>query len=120
MALDQFQAVILPKVHGTQHLVKYLPPSTLDFFIMLSSVVGIIGGPSQGNYAAASAFQDAYARYLTSIGEPTVTLDLGWIQGAGYVEDNKIASDYVSGQGMQPVPLDIFFRSLSYAMTREA
>ncbi|KAF1988100.1 ketoacyl-synt-domain-containing protein, partial [Aulographum hederae CBS 113979] len=116
MAPDQFHEVVRPKVQGTQYLVKYLPPSSLDFFVMLSSVVGIIGGPSQGNYVAASTFQDSYARHLTSIGEPVTSLDLGWIQGAGYVEENAVASAFVSKNGMKPVPLDNFFQALAYAI----
>lgn len=119
MTPEQFQTVVLPKIQGTQHLVKYLPPSSLDFFVMLSSVVGIFGGPTQGNYVAGSVFQDAYARYLTSIGEPATVLDLGWIKGAGYVEENQIASAYVASQGMQPVTLDTFFKALSYAVTKK-
>jgi len=119
MSVDQFTTVTGPKVGGSEHLVKYLPPANLDFFVMLSSVVAIIGGPSQGNYVAASLFQDQYARYLTSIGQPTTVLDLGWIQGAGYVEENKIAAEYVASQGMQPVTMDTFFRGLSYAMTKK-
>ncbi|KAF2670067.1 hypothetical protein BT63DRAFT_228744 [Microthyrium microscopicum] len=119
MTKDQFHEVVVPKVQGTQNLVKYLPPCTLDFFIILSSVVGIIGGPTQGNYVAASTFQDSYARYLTSMGQPVTSLDLGWMKGAGYVEENKFASDYVASQGMQPVSMDTFFRALSYAIKRK-
>lgn len=119
MSADQFRQVILPKVHGTQNLVKHMPPSTLDFFIILSSVVGIIGGESQGSYVAASTFQDNYARYLTSIGQPTTCLDLGWIQGAGYVEVNKAASAFVAKKGMKPVPIDALFQGLSYAMAHK-
>jgi acyl carrier protein len=119
MTVEQFHQVILPKVHGTQYLVKYCPPSGLDFFVMLSSVVGVVGGPGQVNYSAASVFQDSYARYLTSIGEPTTCLDLGWIKGAGYVEEHKNSSIYIASKGMQPVSLNTFFRALSYAFTRK-
>ena len=119
MTADQFSEVVRTKVQGTQHLVKFLPPSSLDFFVILSSVVGIIGGPSQGNYVAASTFQDSFARYLTGIGQPVTTLDLGWIQGAGYVEENAVASAFVEKNGMKPVPLDTLLQALSYAITRK-
>jgi choline/carnitine o-acyltransferase/KR domain-containing protein/phosphopantetheine binding protein len=119
MKAEQFHQVLLPKVHGTQYLVKYCPPSCLDFFIMLSSVVGVAGGPGQANYSAASVFQDNYARYLTSIGEPTITLDLGWMKGAGYIEEHQLSVHYVANKGMQPVTMDTFFRALSYAFSRK-
>ena len=119
MTADQFNEVVRTKVQGTQHLVKFLPPKSLDFFVILSSVVGIIGGPSQGNYVAASVFQDSYARYLTSIGQPVTSLDLGWIQGAGYVEENAVASAFVEKNGMKPVKLDTLLQALSYAISRK-
>lgn len=119
MTAEQFRSVILPKVYGTQHLVDNLPPRNLDFFIMLSSVCGIVGGLGQGNYAAASGFQDSYARHMTSVGEPTTCLDLGWIQGAGYVEETEGASSHVAKHGLKPVPIDVLLRALSYAMKRK-
>ncbi|PQE07594.1 carnitine O-acetyltransferase protein [Rutstroemia sp. NJR-2017a BBW] len=119
MTMDQFSEVVQTKVQGTEYLVKLLPPSSLDFFVILSSIVGIIGGPIQGNYAAASTFQGAYARYLTSIGQPVTTLDLGWIQGAGYVEESAVASAFIEEKGMKPVPLNTLLQALSYAITRK-
>jgi hypothetical protein len=119
MTVEQYNTVILPKIHGTQYLVKYMPPNTLDFFVMLSSIVGVVGGPSQSNYSSAGTFMDNYARHLTSIGQPATCMDLGWIQGAGYVEENKFASDYVASQGMQPISTDVFFRALSFVIKRK-
>lgn len=119
MTVEQYNTVILPKIHGTQYLVKYMPPNTLDFFVMLSSIVGVVGGPSQSNYSSAGTFMDNYARHLTSIGQPATCMDLGWIQGAGYVEENKFASDYVASQGMQPISVDVFFRALSFVIKRK-
>jgi zearalenone synthase (highly reducing iterative type I polyketide synthase) len=52
-------------------------PRDIDFFIVLSSFMGIFGSRTQGNYAAAGAYQDALAHYRRSQGLKAVSLDLG-------------------------------------------
>lgn len=51
----------------------------MDFFILASSMTGILGQATQINYAAGNTFQDALAKYRISIGEKAVSLDLGII-----------------------------------------
>lgn len=66
-------------------------PQNMDFFILLSSLVGIYGSIAQANYAAGCAFQDALARYRTSIlSLPTsISLNLGWFSTIGIVSENE-------------------------------
>jgi hypothetical protein len=59
----------------------------LSFFVMLSSVTGILGNVSQANYAAGNTFQDALARHRTANGLPTVSVDLGQAMDTGYVAE---------------------------------
>ncbi len=51
MTVDNFWAAVLPKVNVTRNLHNHLPKD-LDFFVCMSSLVGVIGNRSQGNYAA--------------------------------------------------------------------
>ncbi|KAI1735289.1 reducing type I polyketide synthase, partial [Xylaria scruposa] len=83
---------ILPKVHGSWNLHTALP-SDLDFFIMLSSAVGIFGNSGQSNYAAGNTFQDALARYRVAHGQKSVAIDLGMILGEGFVAERKDIQD---------------------------
>lgn len=76
MSQDQWHDTLKPKVEGTWNLHK-LMPRDLDFFIILSSFIGIFGSRTQGNYAAAGAYQDALAHYRRSQGLKAVSLDLG-------------------------------------------
>ena len=63
MELEDWNTAVSPKVWGTRNMYKaFCSPETTDFFIMLSSVASLIGSPSQSNYAAGNAFQDAFAR----------------------------------------------------------
>lgn len=98
MSLDDFNAAILPKVQGTWNLHNYLGED-MDFFIMLSSLAGVIGNPSQSNYTAGGAFQDALARYRVSQGLPGVSLDIGAVKNVGYVASNKSVHDRLERSG---------------------
>jgi hypothetical protein len=70
------------KTHGSWNLHSLLP-SNLDFFIMLSSMIGIFGNSSQANYAAGNTYQDCLARYRQSLGLKATALDLGAVSEIG-------------------------------------
>lgn len=76
MSHSQWHDALRSKVSGTWNLHK-LMPKDLDFFIILSSFMGIFGSRTQGNYAAAGAYQDSLAHYRRSQGLKAVSLDLG-------------------------------------------
>jgi zearalenone synthase (highly reducing iterative type I polyketide synthase) len=76
MSHSQWHDALRAKVDGTWNLHK-LMPKDLDFFIILSSFMGIFGSRTQGNYAAAGAYQDSLAHYRRSQGLKAVSLDLG-------------------------------------------
>lgn len=59
----------------------------MDFFVILGSIAAFIGPASQSNYAGASAFQDAFARRRRARGEHCVTIDLGAVEGIGYIAE---------------------------------
>lgn len=78
MTLDDWIAATKSKVQGSWNLHTLLPPK-MDFFILASSMTGIVGQATQINYAAGNTFQDALAKYRISIGERAVSLNLGVI-----------------------------------------
>lgn len=83
MTFKQWQTAVRPKVDGTLHLHNNLPD--LSYFVMLSSGTAITGNVSQANYGAGNTFQDALARHRTAHGQPAVSINLGPVEGAGYV-----------------------------------
>ncbi|KAI2628557.1 hypothetical protein GGR54DRAFT_636275 [Hypoxylon sp. NC1633] len=87
MSLDEWQAVLDPKLSGTWNLHRILPEK-MDFFVILSSAGGMIGSSGQSQYNAASTFQDAFARHRWSLGEQCVSIDVGVVQGIGYVAEH--------------------------------
>ena len=57
----RFAASMAPKVDGAWHLHRMTSDTALDFFVLFSSAVSMLGGAGQGNYAAANAFSTAGA-----------------------------------------------------------
>ncbi|KJZ79056.1 hypothetical protein HIM_01829 [Hirsutella minnesotensis 3608] len=88
MTHEQWGVATRPKIKGSWALHELLLPEKLDFFILLSSLAGIVGNCSQANYAAGNTFQDALAHYRRSKGLPGLSLNLGVIKGVGYVAEN--------------------------------
>lgn len=88
MTFANWTTTIHSKVNSSWNLHALLPRN-LDFFIMLSSIAGIIGSVSQANYAAGNSYQGALAQYRVSKGEKAVALDLGWMGSVGIIAENE-------------------------------
>ncbi|MCC5466705.1 SDR family NAD(P)-dependent oxidoreductase [Pelosinus sp. Bkl1] len=64
---DEVQEVLAPKVNGMVNLDRVSKDLPLDFFIVFSSGVGVMGNIGQADYAAANAFMDNYAKYRNNM-----------------------------------------------------
>lgn len=115
MTYAQWQTSLGPKVTGTLNLHSILGDS-LDFFILLSSGCGIVGSHGQGNYSAGSTFQDAFARYRTSLGLPVRTIDLGIVGSEGYTAENKSAAAHAKRQGVNFLRLEELLALVNHAI----
>ena len=67
--------VLAPKVEGTLNLVRAIGDRPLDFLVLCSSLSAWLGGFGCTAYAAANAFQEAFAR---SRATPYPVLAIGW------------------------------------------
>ena len=105
MTLDDWKESTAPKIEGTTTLDQVLPTG-LDFFVLMSSLVGVVGTVGQSNYAAGCAFQDAVARCRVARGEKAISLDLGMIVDEGVVaEDVGLARTMESFGHYQPMTM---------------
>ncbi|KAL8335898.1 hypothetical protein RB598_009873 [Gaeumannomyces tritici] len=90
MTLDEWRGAVAPKVQGTWNLhLATLGCARLDFFVLFSSISGIVGQPGQANYAAANAFLDSFARWRLSRGLPASSVDIGAVDDVGVVAENE-------------------------------
>jgi myxalamid-type polyketide synthase MxaE and MxaD len=74
---ERMKRVLDPKVGGTWNLHNATLNLPLDFFILFSSAVSVLGSPGQGNYAAASSYLDAMAHYRHNLGLPAMSINWG-------------------------------------------
>lgn len=77
-----FKEVFASKVTGLVNLDEASKELTLDFFVLFSSIAGVLGNPGQTDYSTANAFMDRYAYYrngLVAAGERKGhTISINW------------------------------------------
>ncbi|VUC24070.1 unnamed protein product [Clonostachys rosea] len=100
MSREEWQAVLLPKIPGTWNLHNVLPRE-MDFFVILSSLGGMMGSSGQSQYNGASTFQDAFARHKWSLGEKCVSIDVGVVGDVGYVAEHSDVAKRWGRKGLQ-------------------
>ncbi len=95
--LVDFQSVLRPKVQGALNLDRLFSsssssidddaPPPLEFFVGLSSLVGMTGNPGQAAYGAGNCFLKALMRdRRKNRGLPGASIDIGRMVGVGYIE----------------------------------
>jgi hypothetical protein len=88
----------------------------MDFFIMESSVSGIIGNATQAAYAAGNTFLDSFARYRGRMGLPATTIDLGAISDVGYLATNPELKDAMQRQGFELIDKKTLMNLIRFAI----
>lgn len=100
MSYKNWSAAVRPKVEGAANLHSVLAKQPLDFFLMTSSVSGVLGNPAQSNYAAANSYLDSLARHRLYAKQPAVSLVLPMVLEVGVVAENTELELALKRKGM--------------------
>ncbi|WP_280299799.1 type I polyketide synthase, partial [Nocardia neocaledoniensis] len=84
LTAERVDAVLAPKVDAAWHLHRATAHLDLAAFVVFSSISGTLGGPGQGNYAAANAFLDGLIAHRRGRGLAGQSLAWGpWARSGG-------------------------------------
>ncbi len=84
-------AVFAPKVAGATLLDRLTRGDALDFFVLFSSVAGVLGSSGQANHAGANAFLDLLAARRRAEGLPGLSVAWGPWSEVGAAADRGMA-----------------------------
>lgn len=116
MTSDQWAVPLGPKYHGSKNFDSLFDSLDLDFFVMLSSVTGVLGSHGQSNYTAGSTYQDALARSRVARGLPAVSIDLGAVLGAGFVARTEGVAERAGKAGWRAHTVQEVLRLVEFAI----
>ncbi|KAI1465640.1 polyketide synthase-like protein [Daldinia caldariorum] len=117
MSHTAWQTAIQPKCLGTWNLHHALENEELDFFLMLSSMSGSIGTPTESNYCAANSFLNAFAHWRRAQGKPATSVGLGMISEVGYLHENPEIEAMLLRKGVQPLDEAEFLQVIDMALS---
>ncbi|KAK1624733.1 putative polyketide synthase [Colletotrichum phormii] len=116
---EDWHAAIKPKVDGAWNLHHALADTKLDFFVLFSSISYVIGQAGQANYAAANGFLAAFAQYRHARGFPASVLDIGIMEGAGYISENSTVLEHFKALNYLTLKEEDLLQALAYSLTHQ-
>ncbi|NEZ54551.1 SDR family NAD(P)-dependent oxidoreductase [Leptolyngbyaceae cyanobacterium CCMR0081] len=123
--VEDFAAVLAPKLTGTFYLDQASRHLDLDIFLLCSSNAAVLGNPGQVDYATANAFQDVFAEYRSQLvikGQRTGrTVAIGWPlwKDGGIQTHGAVQAAFKQRYGLTPMPTPWGLRALSQALAAE-
>ncbi|MFF2661926.1 type I polyketide synthase, partial [Kitasatospora sp. NPDC058032] len=117
LTVERLERILRPKVDAAVNLHDLTADRDLDFFVLFSSVAGVVGNAGQGGYAAANAFLDALAHHRRAQGLPATAVSWGsW--GTGGMMGGAV-EQHLSRRGIVPMRADLGIEALRRAMEHD-
>ncbi|KEY72789.1 hypothetical protein S7711_09508 [Stachybotrys chartarum IBT 7711] len=116
MTYDDFVPVAKAKIDGTLSLYHAFGSSNLDFFIMLSSIAGVVGSSGRANYNAGNVVQDLIAQHERGGRCHFMSLDIGWVEDSHLTVDSETRENAVHRAGMKPIGPESLSRFFDYSL----
>ncbi|MER5466849.1 type I polyketide synthase, partial [Streptomyces sp. NPDC002668] len=119
LTAERLDAVMKPKADAVLNLHELAGEDTT--FVLFSSAAGVFGNPGQGNYAAANAFLDAFARHRRAQGRPTVSLAWGLWEQEGAMADalDEAGRSRMARSGVLPLSTEDGLRLFDAALASD-
>lgn len=114
MTYDKWLGATQPKIAGSWNLHSMLPED-MDFFIVCSSVVSVIGNTGQANYAAGNSYKDALAHFRRNKGLAATSLNIGLVIDAPHFTEDFTVDDFLGMYG-HLIPVSVADREVNIAM----
>ncbi|KAH7400779.1 hypothetical protein DE146DRAFT_653958 [Phaeosphaeria sp. MPI-PUGE-AT-0046c] len=118
MSHEDWSTPLASKVQGTWTLHQAFQNVPLDFFLLFSSLSGIVGQWGQANYAAANTCLDSFVQYRHGLGLPASVIDVGVMEDVGYVSQNAAVLDMFRAYSMHGLKEVDLLRSIELAIGR--
>ena len=118
MTFDEWTAASRPKVQGTWNLHHATAAAgvDLDFFLLFSSLSGIIGQPGQANYASGNTFLDAFAQHRNGLGLAASVVDIGAVEDIGFISENQGLMNKMKTSGFKGISEQELLDAMAVAM----
>lgn len=116
---ETLQRVLRPKVLGGWNLHQATKNTSLEHFILFSSLSSVFGHAGQANYSAANALLDGLAHHRRSLGLPACVINWGHLGEVGYLARREELGERLRRQGVLSFRVEQAFQSLEHLLMNE-
>ena len=116
----RFAPLFEPRVYGSWLLHEYTKSLELDFFILKSSLLSLLGSAGQGNYTASSSFLDSLAAHRRAARLPATAINWCAWSGGGLATVSGTRGEAMwSSLGVKFVAPDLAMQMFDKLMHRD-
>ena len=117
---ERFANLFEPKVYGSWLLHEHTKSLDLDFFVLKSSLLSLLGSAGQGNYSAGNTFLDSLAAHRRSAGLPATAINWSAWSGGGLATASGTRGEAMwSSLGVKFISPDLAMEAFDKLMQRD-
>jgi acyl transferase domain-containing protein/surfactin synthase thioesterase subunit/acyl carrier protein len=114
---DRFARLFEAKVYGSWLLHEHTKSLDLDFFVLKSSLLSLLGSAGQGNYSAGNTFLDSLAAHRGCSGLPAIVVNWSAWSGGGLATAAGSRGEAMwSSLGVKFIPPDLAMEAFDKLM----